>query len=112
MKILVLCEHGNVRSVSVAYLFKTLFKADCIAYGAKSGNEQTMLYLSEWADKIVLADSTILGYLPSEVLKFEPHKLITFQLGEDIWHKPFHQGLMHKIYKSLAKHPELWINEK
>jgi len=100
MKILCICENGNVRSVGLAYVLKTLFKHEAIAVGYKKVSVDTMRMLTEWADKIiVLTDEFEITTNP---------KFIRFDVGKDIWFDAKHQGLVHRLYKELSKHPELW----
>lgn len=80
MKVLCVCEHGNVRSVALAYLIKTIYKHEAIAIGEKDTSKETRDLLIEWADKVI--------YVPDLV-------------GEDIWHDPFHHNLQHKLLKVI-----------
>lgn len=81
-KILCICDHGNVRSVALAYLIKTIYKHETIAVGDKNITPKTMKMLKEWADLIIDARSIV---------------------GEDIWHDPFAQELQHKLLRELNK---------
>lgn len=98
MKILVLCNHGNVRSVGLAYLIKTIYKHEAIAAGVEDLSADTLLYLAKWADKIITltpeAMKTMEGYTD---------KLGNLYVGEDIWHNPFAQELQHKLLKHLKE---------
>jgi galactitol-specific phosphotransferase system IIB component len=103
MKILTICSHGNTRSVALAYILKTLFKQEAIAIGAEEISGETGKMLYEWADKVV--------YLDKEVLPkfwYGGGKITMFNVGKDVWFNPKHQELVHKLYRELSKHPELW----
>ena len=100
MKILCVCEHGNTRSVGLAYILKTLFKQEAIAVGYKDISVDTMRMLTGWADKIVVLTDEF-------ELRNEP-KFIRFDVGKDIWFNPKDQGLIHRLYKELSEHPELF----
>jgi hypothetical protein len=100
MKVLCICENGNVRSVALAYLLKTIFGHEAIAIGAKKSSTETQEMLIKWADKVIIFNTAI----PYFDKPFD----IVFDLGEDKWHNPLAQELIHKLYKELSKHPELW----
>lgn len=80
MKVLCICEHGNVRSVALAYLIKTIYGHEAIAVGHKNVSKDTMDMLMMWADKSI------------DVTKL---------VGEDIWYDPFNRNLQHKLLKKL-----------
>lgn len=80
MKVLCVCEYGNIRSVALAYLIKTIYRYEAIAVGRKNVSKDTMEVLEAWADKVI------------DVTKL---------VGEDVWHDPFHQELQHKLLKKL-----------
>ena len=102
MKILTVCNHGNIRSVGLAYILKTLFKHEAIAIGVEDTTIKTQQMLFDWADKIIIL---------TEDLKIDNPKAIYFDVGKDIWFDAKHQGLVHKLYKELSKHPELFDNK-
>lgn len=81
MKVLCVCEHGNVRSVALAYLIKTIYKHEAIAVGEEDTSPETMEMLGNWADKVI--------YVPDLV-------------GEDVWHDPFNHNLQHKLLKVIG----------
>lgn len=95
MKILCICEHGNVRSVALAYLIKTIYKHEAIAIGWKNVSKETKEMLFNWADKIIYLDYNVPGKLNN--------KEFQLNVGEDIWHDPYHQGLQHKLLKRLKE---------
>jgi galactitol-specific phosphotransferase system IIB component len=103
MKILTVCSHGNIRSVALAYILKTLFNHEVIAVGEKRVVDSTMEILSDWADMIVKFTPGS-GAISGRNIK----KIIHFDIEEDIWHDAHAQGLTHRLYKELSKHPELW----
>ena len=101
MKVLCVCEHGNVRSVALAYLIKTIYKHEAIALGIKSSSENTREMLYEWADKIIYLDPSIVKN--NEIKDKNLAKVSILDVGEDIWHEPFSQELQHKLLKNLNK---------
>ena len=99
MKILTVCEHGNVRSVACAYLIKSIYKHDTLACGVKETSEETKKMLYDWADKVILMDKSLLlefGYLDRE-----KNKLSILDVGKDVWHNSNAQELHHKILKQI-----------
>ena len=104
MKVLCICEHGNVRSVALAYLIKTIYGHEAIAVGVKNISAHTDLMLTEWADKIIYLDGNIeidKGHKVKDVITHPNEKTIILDVGEDIWHDPFHHNLQHKLLKKL-----------
>lgn len=98
MKILVLCNHGNVRSVALAYLIKTIYKHEAIAVGISETSKETQEMLFNWADKIItLYTNPKFKVLPPFS---KMHKL---DVGEDVWHNPFAQELQHKLLKHIKE---------
>lgn len=96
MKVLCICSHGNVRSVALAYLIKTIYKHEAIAIGIKPSSIETLKMLYAWADMIVVTTSGLGIKAPTDI-----NKIRLLDIGEDIWHNPFAQELQHKLLKSL-----------
>lgn len=98
MKVLCVCEHGNVRSVALAYLIKTIYKHEAIAVGFKDLSKESFSMLTDWADKIVALTEEALPSLDTiNIIS----KTDILNVGEDIWHDPFAQELQHKLLKNL-----------
>lgn len=98
MKILVLCNHGNVRSVGLAYLIKTIYGHDVLSAGVEENSENTLEMLMRWADKIICLTKESLNHASPTVF-FEKSAFIN--VGKDVWHDPFHHNLQHKLLKEL-----------
>ena len=62
MKILTVCEHGNVRSVALAYLLKVIYGYDVLAIGMKETGIETQNMLFTWADTIIFLEHS---FVPS-----------------------------------------------
>jgi hypothetical protein len=105
MKILCVCEHGNVRSVALAYLLKTLFNQEAIAVGIRDVSDNTMAMLEKWSDYVVFVNKDV-AYMSK--VNLDREDVIVFNVGKDIWFTPKHEELVHKLYRELSKHPELW----
>jgi len=104
-KILCVCEHGNVRSVALAYLLKTLFKQEAIAVGIRDISDETMTMLEKWSEYVVFVDKDV-AYMSK--VNLDRENVIVFNVGRDIWFNPKSEELVHKLYVELNKHPELW----
>lgn len=96
-KVLALCNGGNVRSVSLAYFLKETFRYDALAAGLKANSPETIDYLCEWADRIVVFQQKMLDKIPEKYKE----KTRLLETGKDIWRQANHPELMHKIYNGL-----------
>ncbi len=92
MKVLVLCNHGNVRSVGLAYLIKLIYKYDVLTAGVEENPPETLKYLESWSDRIIS--------LTKEAYILFPESSF-IDIGKDVWHNPFSRDLQHKLLKSL-----------
>lgn len=99
MKILCICEHGNVRSVALAYLLKTIYGYDVLNCGLRENSEDTRKMLYEWADKIIALDKDIFIFVDRESEHL--NKLYLLDVGKDIWFNPRDPELQHKLLKKL-----------
>lgn len=80
MKILCLCSAGECRSVAMARELKSRGH-DAIAAGVDGNGEDTVAYLCEWADRIVVAERGMVGLLPEG----QHHKVAAVEIGPDEW---------------------------
>ena len=98
MRILTVCAHGNVRSVAMAYLIKTIYhhEHEVIPIGVKDITSRTLDMLIDWSDKIVVMDKLLVATIASP-------KVFVADVGEDVWHNPFAQELQHKLLKHLKE---------
>lgn len=107
MRVLCVCEHGNIRSVALAYLIKTIYKHEVIAAGYKNLSEESLQGLMQWADVTLALNNEGYEKLREIGAKVQPPldkhtKLLgLLDVGEDIWHDPFAQALQHKLLKNL-----------
>lgn len=102
MKVLCVCNHGNVRSVGLAYLIKTVYKGehDVLTAGVEENSPETLKMLWEWADGVV--------YLTPEAKQYfltvdAGTKSVFIDVGDDTWHNPFDQRLQHRLLKHLKE---------
>src|SRR5258708_5399933 len=89
MKILCVCEGGNVRSVTMAYLLKSN-GMDAIACGVLWNKPETVSMLSDWAEMILLAE----GRLNEKIPETNHGKIIDMEIGPDIWGQSMVPGLV------------------
>lgn len=118
MKILVLCNQGNVRSACLAREIKDLngalhstdkeiikkwIKNEAIAIGAHANSEETIQYFCNWADLVIdLSDND--KRIQQMLQEYSENKYIRFDIGGDRWGNPFHpelrkmcQEIMHEL---------------
>ncbi len=95
-KILVVCEHGSIRSVAMGYLIKTIYQHqhEVLNCGIKDISPHTFSLLYNWADKIIWMDKSLLRGDASE-------KDYITDVGEDIWHDAQAQELTHLCLKYI-----------
>ncbi|MDE1866625.1 MAG: hypothetical protein KGI08_02795 [Thaumarchaeota archaeon] len=92
MKILILCNHSNVRSVGLKYLIQRLYDHDVLAAGVEENSMPTLKMLEEWSDKIIT--------LTDEAKTMFPYSHY-INVGKDVWHNPFAQELQHILLKHI-----------
>jgi len=116
MKILCICNHGNVRSDSLRHAIWTLngkcygtseeylkeyIKYEAIAIGAHCSSDGTLELLINWADKVIdLSDND--ERIQNKIKGFAKEKYIRKDIGEDIWGNPLNEELQ-RITLSIAK---------
>lgn len=83
MKILTVCQRGNIRSVTLAYILKDeRGLKDVIAIGVETVTKETLDLFGIWADKIyVVGEEAIKNQIPPEF----QHKVVWFDIGTDVW---------------------------
>ncbi len=100
MKVLTVCNHGNVRSVSLAWAIKhrstpNVYQHEAIAIGAEYTSRPTLDLLINWADVVV--------WLSENVSAPESDKVANYvkKVGADRWFNPFHPELV-QLMNELA----------
>ena len=79
MKVLVVCQRGNSRSSSLAYILKDGYGHDAIAIGLESNGEEVKELLYNWAEKIILVDNRFVSQIPEKYKS----KLKIWDVGPD-----------------------------
>lgn len=101
MKILCICRNGNVRSVALAYLIKTIYGHDALACGIKKIGPDTKRMLFDWADKVFVLDKELLPEVMKDRTSKFGRKVRVVHVGDDHWFNPKDQELLHNLYKQL-----------
>lgn len=96
-KILVLCQGGQVRSVTIAGILKYDFGFDALAGSLEKNTPETLTMLCEWADQIIVVEDKLLEQMKIEYTK-HMHKTRLFPLGPDVWRMSRHPELIDRIY--------------
>lgn len=92
-KFLTVCEGGNVRSVSLAFLLRYSFLQDALACSHALTPQKTFNMLGEWADYIIVMQPHFASRIAQKHLK----KLRHLDVGEDKWMNPLHRDLLDKL---------------
>jgi predicted protein tyrosine phosphatase len=104
MKILVLCDEGNNRSVTVAHHLK-YWGHDVIAAGLKRNSRKTLQMLTSWADRIILTDRFQLADLQSlHESRFDTSKVDVWDIGPDKYPRPFNKDLLAIVRRMMSGH--------
>lgn len=79
MKFLCVCDGGNVRSQALAYVLHDLRGQEAIAVGRIRISKETMQYMCEWADTIVIMQPHMMESIP-DLMRF---KTVCCDVGVD-----------------------------
>lgn len=91
MKFLTICDGGNVRSVSMAFVLKELKQGhEAFAIGRLFTSVDTMNYLCTWADKIIIMEPHMIESVPTQWHK----KIHIIDVGPDVYGYALHPDLM------------------
>lgn len=102
MKILVLCDQGNNRSVTIAGHLK-YWGHDVIPAGIKTNAPETLHMLARWADRIILTEAVQAAEL-GPFLDGYIHKTQTWDVGPDTYPRPFNKDLLGKVRALMENH--------
>ncbi len=106
MKILVLCDMGNNRSVTIAHHLK-YWGHDTISAGLTTNDPATLTMLSLWADRIIVTEQ-----MHWDLMKASPHpteimdKTQLWDVGPDTYPRPFNRQLLAKVRRLMEQHRE------
>lgn len=93
MKILVLCDEGVNRSVTIASQLK-YWGHDVLSAGMKRNTAETIGILSNWADRIITTEE---GQL-------EGPKVQLWNIGPDHYPRPFNKELLAIVRDLMEEH--------
>lgn len=99
MKILVVCDEGNNRSVTVAHHLK-YWAHDVLTVGLDRNTPETIRMLCDWADRIIITHTN------QEIPGDFPEKVQLWNLGPDTYPRPFNKDLLHKVRALMQEHRE------
>lgn len=97
IKILCVCQMGNVRSVGTKYRLNKRHYNNVIATGASSIEPETLTMLCHWADLILLAEPDMLDEHPLWQVKVDER----FTIGEDVYGNPLNKSLQELVKEQL-----------
>jgi hypothetical protein len=106
MKILVLCDQGNNRSVTVAHHLK-YWGHDVLAAGLKTNSQATLLMLCDWADRIIFTEGSQIAELGTiwwRPIKELSEKSQLWDIGPDIYKRPFNPELLAIVRRMMEEH--------
>lgn len=89
MNVLAVCQAGTVRSGALVVCAKQRGH-DALAAGTAYTQPGTFALLCKWADRIVLAEYSMIAAIPQEF----HDKVVDANLGPDRWHNPLHDELL------------------
>jgi|SRR5882672_2917682 len=95
MKILVVCDQGNNRSVTIANHLK-YWGHDVIPAGMQTNSPETLYMLMSWADRIIITER---GQLPADTPKMQ-----LWDCGPDTYPRPFNRDLLVKVRALMERH--------
>lgn len=101
-KILVVCQEGNNRSVTLAHQLKYLGH-DVLSAGLATNGIETLEMLTAWAEVVITTDAhqaVPFAYGPGHT---EPtFKMMCWDLGPDTYPRPFNKQLLKKVQALVA----------
>ncbi len=103
MKILVVCDQGNNRSVTFAHALKYKYKgSDVLTAGVKNTSEETLFMLFDWADVII---ATSEDQAQKHISLKSLDKVKVWDVGEDNYPRPFNSDLKLIVDRVIEENP-------
>lgn len=99
MRILVVCDQGNNRSVTLAHQLK-YFGHDVLTAGQVTNEHSTLRMLYEWAERIITVDAPTTHAVPVAY----KDKVQLWEIGPDVYRRPFNRDLYNKIRRLVEQH--------
>jgi galactitol-specific phosphotransferase system IIB component len=107
MKVLTVCHGGNVRSVALAYVLKTLAGADALAASVKHNSPQTLNMLCDWADRIIVVQAHYADKIPQS----HRNKVRVYDVGRDRWFNSLHPQLLSMFQHHVRQDPDWQLED-
>lgn len=95
--ILCICEHGNNRSVTMAWLLKYVENFETLTAGLAYHTPETLELLFTWADIITVPEKKLLDLIPEKW----KYKVKFYDIGEDHYPRPFNKELVDKARRLM-----------
>jgi hypothetical protein len=102
MRFLCVCDGGNVRSQALAYVLHDLEGQEAIAVGRIRVSKETMEYMCNWADRIVIMQPHMIESIPD----ISHDKVVCCDVGVDRFGIYIHPELL-----EMAKEGASWLLE-
>ena len=99
LKYLIVCDGGNVRSAALATTLKLDYGQEAIAVGRLYMSSETMVMLSNWADRIILMQAHMIESIPD----FNQNKCGVADVGQDRWGIYIHPELNELVNNIAAE---------
>lgn len=99
MKILCICQGGNVRSATLGFVLKYAYGVDALAAGWEKNSPDTLLMLNGWADHVLIVEESHREKLPEAMRE----RAILIPVGPDRWFMSLHPELLDICQKLLAQ---------
>lgn len=125
MKILVVCDQGNNRSVTLAGQLKYLGN-DVLSAGISTNSEGTLAWLARFAEAIILTahdqrapfKKAIEAEYKAAIEREDPcapayawerhrMKVEVWDIGPDVYKRPFNKQLLAIVKRLIKEHPEV-----
>lgn len=103
MKILIVCDQGNNRSVVLAHHLK-YWGHDTIPAGLSTNSLETLGMLMDWADRVITVDVGLHNALTGALGKQDDPKFQLWPIGPDHFPRPFNPELTAIIRHQMEHH--------
>lgn len=104
MKILVVCDQGNNRSVTLAGQLKYLGN-DVLSAGLQTNNNKTLKMLHEWADTTIVTEESQFRTLVHIVGNED--QIEVWNIGPDVYKRPYNKQLLAIVKQLIKEHSEV-----
>lgn len=105
--ILIVCDEGNNRSVTIAGQLK-YWGHDCLSVGRNRNRKDTIEALVLWSDLTIATDKAIVEWLETETEALNlidgPTCLQLWDIGEDKYPRPYNKELLALVKTHIEKH--------